>query len=74
MKGVVLPEGLEKIGGFCFCGSAFEKLVLPASVREVGAGAYCNCGRLKNVRLNEGLEKLGAKEVVNGEEYEGMVF
>ena len=27
-----------------------------------------------SVQLNEGLEKLGAKEIINGEELEGRVF
>ena len=32
------------------------------------------CKQLKNVRLNEGLEVLGAKQVTDGKEFEGEVF
>lgn len=43
-------------------------------MREIGAKAFYRCNLLENVSLNEGLEKLGAKETVNGREYEGAVF
>lgn len=59
MRGVKLPDSLEKIGDFCFSASGIEELVLPASVREVGANAFADCKWLKSVRLNEGLERLG---------------
>lgn len=44
------------------------------SVREIGADAFNYCERLKSVQLNEGLKKLGTKEIINGKEYEGGVF
>ena len=43
-------------------------------MREVGAHAFYECEKLKNVALNEGLQKLGTKEAINGIEYEGRVF
>lgn len=74
MKDVWLPSGLEKIGVQCFASSGIEELILPESVREVGAEAfqYCNC--LETVQLNEGLERLGEKETINEREFEGGVF
>ena len=43
-------------------------------MKEVGAGAFQECRQLKSVLLNEGLKKLGAKEVVGESECEGKVF
>ena len=43
-------------------------------MREVGAGAFNYCERLRGVRLNEGLEKLGTMKVVGGREWVGEVF
>ena len=44
-------------------------------MRYVGTKAFYECGALKNVQLNEGLEKLGAKEEVCDKlESEGEVF
>lgn len=69
-----LPDRLEKIGAECVALSGLEELVLPESVREIGAGALSDCYQLRSVQLNEGLQKLGAKEVIDGEEHEGEVF
>ena len=43
-------------------------------MREVGANAFRDCKRLKSVQLNEGLERLGALEVIDGRRCEGGVF
>ena len=43
-------------------------------MKEVGAWAFYGCKQLKNVRLNEGLEKLGEKVVIGGNQCEGGVF
>ena len=40
LKSVTLPNGLEKIGALCFSGTSLEKLVLPGSVKEIGAGGF----------------------------------
>ena len=68
------PKKLGKIGVGCFSYSGLEEVILPESVRKVGAGAFYRCEYLRSVQLNEGLQKLGAKEVVNGRECEGEVF
>ena len=47
---------------------------MPKSVKSVGTNAFSKCKQLRKVELNEGLEKLGAKESVNGNDYEGYVF
>lgn len=43
---VVLPDGLESIGDWCFAESAMREVVLPASVGKIGDGAFYRCGQL----------------------------
>ena len=47
MKGAVIPDGVERIGNHWFEGSQIESITLPASVTEIGKGAFCNCWKLK---------------------------
>lgn len=74
LESIALPDGLERIGVECFERSGLRAIVLPESVREVGAHAFYECWQLRSVRLNKGLAKLGEKETVNGTEHEGEVF
>ena len=71
---VHFPKKLEKIGVGCFSYSGLEEAVLPESAKAVGAEAFFKCKQLTTAQLNEGLQKLGTKEVVNGRECEGEVF
>ena len=71
---VHLPKKLEKIGVGCFSYSGLEEAILPESAREVGAEAFFKCKHLKTAQLNDGLQTLGTREVVNGRECEGEVF
>ena len=43
-------------------------------MKNVGAGAFKECGQLEAVQLNEGLKKLGEMEVVNGNVHTGQAF
>ena len=43
-------------------------------MKSVGVGAFKECGQLENAQLNEGLEKLGEKELANGNLLAGQVF
>ena len=43
LKSIRLPDGLEKIGALCFQNSCLEEIILPASVKEVGAWAFYDC-------------------------------
>lgn len=58
----------------CFSGSNLEEVVFPPSIREVGAKAFYGCKQLKRVQLNESLERLGAREIVDRYNFEGQVF
>ena len=42
-KELVIPDGIEKIGDHWFWGSRIKSVVVPASVKEIGVGAFCNC-------------------------------
>ena len=62
LREAVVPEGTERIGPYWFWGSDVERVVLPASVREVSASAFCNCKRLREVVFAEGSKLLELEE------------
>ena len=43
LKSIRFSNVLEKIGAVCFWKGGLEEIVLPASVKEVGAGAFYEC-------------------------------
>ena len=45
-KEAVIPEGVARIGNHWFWESEVESVTIPASVREIGADAFCNCRSL----------------------------
>ena len=45
---------MERIGDCWFYGCEARTVTIPASVREIGGLAFCNCRRLKNVIIAEG--------------------
>ena len=47
-RSVVIPEGLEKIGNYWFVFADIESVEVPASVTEIGAGAFYQCKKLKS--------------------------
>ena len=61
LKSVQFSDGLEKIGTSAFSGSGIENIVLPSSMKIIGCFAFAECKYLRKVRLNEGLDVLGAK-------------
>lgn len=63
LKQVVIPEGVQRIGGYWFKSSEIETVHVPASVREIAACAFYACWYLKSVTFAEGslLEKIGKK-------------
>lgn len=74
LKTVEFSEGLERIGNRVFYKSALENIVLPSSIRIVCGQAFAKCEKLRSVYLNEGLEVLGAEEVICGDVFKGDVF
>lgn len=59
---VLLPAGLEVVEEGWFALSDVQKVTVPASVREIGKGAFACCKKLSEVCFgeNSALEKLGA--------------
>lgn len=63
IKSVEFADSIEKIGknAFAYCSnSAFRKLVIPASVKEICENAFIGAENLREVVLNDGLEKIGS--------------
>lgn len=66
MTSVVLSANLESIPNHAFDGCAFLgnepgfTLVIPDSVKSIGANAFRDCNRLKAVTLSANLETIGA--------------
>lgn len=56
-----LPEGLEEVGEHWFANSDIERLVVPSSVKVLGAYAFNCCSHLREVVFNPGscLETIG---------------
>ena len=59
LKELIIPEGVEEIGAFCFrgCGS-LEKIILPASLHSIGRGAFSGCTALKDIIIPKGVSIL----------------
>ena len=53
---------LEKIGQNAFAHTGLEVFTAPPSLRVVSQATFCECKKLKQVTLNEGLEILGTEE------------
>lgn len=62
LKNILLPEGLKTIGIECFKKSGIGEITLPANVREVGVGAFAQCGQLESVKLSKVLAELESRE------------
>ena len=59
IKGIVFPEGLQKIGASAFSHSDIRSLTFPSSLKEIGDYAFSGCKLLESVVLPEGLRKIG---------------
>lgn len=60
----VADEGVRykvtKLGASCFYNATnLKEVVLPATIEEIGNGAFIRCRELKKLQLNEGLKKIG---------------
>ena len=49
LRRILLPEGLNSVGAFCFAESGLGEVVLPASVRFIKEFAFWCCRSLKRV-------------------------
>ena len=56
---MAFPDRLVKIDQNAFENSGIKSFVAPASLREIGVAAFADCDELKEVKLNEGIQKIG---------------
>ena len=56
---VTLPEGLQSIGAYAFCGCPLTSVTLPEGLQSIGANAFRGCP-LTCVTLPEILQSIGA--------------
>ena len=49
LREIVIPDGMEQIRNHLLYNCEVESVVIPASVREIGVRAFCNCRKLKEV-------------------------
>ena len=58
-KEVVIPEGIEGIGGGCFYSNYnLEKIIFPNSLKRIAISAFEGCSKLKEVVLPSGVEEI----------------
>lgn len=50
---------LDEIDNYAFANSALVEIALPASLREIGIGAFGGCGNLLQANLPAGLKEIG---------------
>lgn len=55
LRDVVLPESLEVVGEFAFSRTSIASFEAPKNLKHILEKAFFNCGKLADVRLNEGL-------------------
>lgn len=67
LRGIHLPNQLQKIGVNAFCLSHLQAIEIPSTVRVLGANAFANCTDLHDVILNEGLTKIDDCAFINSE-------
>lgn len=58
-KDLYIPEGIESIGAASFFQTAVEKVHLPATVKEIGAGAFAHCEDLTEINIPAAIETIG---------------
>ncbi|MGC7176050.1 leucine-rich repeat protein, partial [Metamycoplasma hominis] len=54
-------KNITEIGNRAFFHSVIQSVTIPGSVKEIGKSSFSDCKILKEVTLNEGLEKIGAE-------------
>lgn len=55
-----IPEGVEKIGDFAFCGRYMKSVLdIPKSVNEIGNHAFRDCGVLSDLVIPKYVERIG---------------
>lgn len=64
MKGIILPEGLLKIGEGAFRECGLRNVVLPESLRTLPKYTFAGCWKLERVELPSRLEDIGSHSFI----------
>ncbi len=59
LKDFPFTESLTEIGVEAFANTGFTEITIPSSVKDVGAGAFADCKKLKTVKVPTTVESLG---------------
>lgn len=58
---LTIPAGVTKIPDYAFASSNITAVVFPASLEEIGAGAFSGCTAITKIDLPSAIETIGAK-------------
>lgn len=61
LKKIDFSNGLETIGDNAFAYTSVESISLPATLKNIGAGAFKNCYALSKVIIPDGVETIGER-------------
>ncbi len=59
LAGIIIPEGVTRIGDNAFAGTGFTAIRLPNSVASIGDWAFDRCSNMISVTLPEGPVAIG---------------
>ena len=57
-KECVIPYGITSIHEEAFCECPLHEVSFPATLREIGQGAFCGCEELSTLKFEEGLQRI----------------
>ena len=56
---IILPDGVEEIGDSAFYNSGIENVTLPETLQVIEDRAFYGCRKLKDVKVNDVLGRIG---------------
>ena len=59
IRSIILPQSIQSIGTYAFCGTLLENIELPDRVTGIGRNAFSSCRMLKSIRFPEILKYIG---------------
>ena len=71
---LAIPNTIETIKGYAFCGVAKKTINIPPSVKIIMMGAFMYCSELVNVNLTEGLQQIGSSAFYCCEQLESIAL
>lgn len=74
LKSVKFSSALSEISEGCFCMCKFESVTVPSTVKVIGEQAYVSCYSLKEVIIEEGVEKIEDDAFRDCKEIESIVI